>query len=95
MAEKVLMPKQGNSVESCIIVSWLKKEGDHIAVGDIICEVETDKATVEVESSFEGTMLKTFYEEDDEVPVHNLIALIGKPGEDISSYSVESAPSTS
>ena len=89
MAEKVLMPKQGNSVESCIIVSWLKKEGDVVAVGDIICEVETDKATIEVESSFEGTMLKTFYEEDDDVPVHNLIALIGEPGEDISSYSVE------
>lgn len=87
MAEKVLMPKQGNSVESCIIVSWLKKEGDPVAVGDIICEVETDKATIEVESSFEGTMLKTFFEEDDDVPVHELIALIGEPGEDISSYS--------
>lgn len=88
MADKVLMPKQGNSVESCIIVSWLKKEGDAVSVGDIICEVETDKATIEVESSFEGTMLKTFYEEEDDVPVHNLIALIGEPGEDISMYSV-------
>ncbi|MDA3811188.1 MAG: dihydrolipoamide acetyltransferase family protein [Spirochaetaceae bacterium] len=87
MADKVLMPKQGNSVESCIIVAWLKKEGDKVAIGDIICEVETDKATIEVESSFEGTLLKTFYEEEDDVPVHNLIALIGEPGEDISSYS--------
>jgi pyruvate dehydrogenase E2 component (dihydrolipoamide acetyltransferase) len=90
MADKVLMPKQGNSVESCIIVAWLKKEGDAVAVGEIICEVETDKATIEVESSFEGTLLKTFYEEDDDVPVHNLIALIGEPGEDISEYSVNS-----
>jgi len=91
MADKVLMPKQGNSVESCIIVSWLKKEGDAVAIGDIICEVETDKATIEVESSFEGTILKTFYEEDDDVPVHNLIALIGEPGEDISQFSNEDA----
>jgi len=87
VAEKVLMPKQGNSVESCIIVSWLKKEGDPVAVGDILCEVETDKATIEVESGFEGTMLKTFYNEEDDVPVHELIALIGEPGEDISGYS--------
>ncbi|MBN2657409.1 MAG: 2-oxo acid dehydrogenase subunit E2 [Spirochaetales bacterium] len=86
MAEKVLMPKQGNSVESCIIVSWLKKEGDAVAVGDILCEVETDKATIEVESGFEGTLLKIFYEEDADVPVHELIALIGQPGEDISGY---------
>ncbi len=89
MADKVLMPKQGNSVESCIIVSWLKKEGDAVSAGDIICEVETDKATIEVESSFEGTMLKTFYEEEADVPVHNLIALIGEPGEDISMYSAD------
>lgn len=89
MADKVLMPKQGNSVESCILVAWLKKEGDAVAIGDIICEVETDKATIEVESGVEGTLLKTFYEEDDDVPVHNLIALIGEAGEDISMYTVE------
>lgn len=87
MADKVLMPKQGNSVESCILVAWFKKEGDAVAVGDILCEVETDKATIEVESSFEGTFLKALYEEDDDIPVHNLIALIGKPGEDVSQYS--------
>lgn len=87
MADKVLMPKQGNSVESCILVAWLKKEGDAVAVGDILCEVETDKATIEVESSFEGTFLKALYEVDDDIPVHNLIALIGEPGEDVSQYS--------
>lgn len=93
MAEKILMPKQGNSVESCIIVSWLKKEGDPVSVGDILCEVETDKATVEVESSFEGTILKIFHEEDSEVPVHELIAVIGEPGEDISGLSTGEEPS--
>lgn len=95
MAEKVLMPKQGNSVESCIIVSWLKKEGDVVVIGDILCEVETDKATIEVESSFEGTVLKTFFEEDDDVPVHELIALIGEPGEDISGFSAGEAEGSS
>lgn len=90
MASHVVMPKQGNSVESCIIVEWKKKEGEPISVGDIICEAETDKSTIEVESSAEGTILKLLYEEGDEVPVMLPIAIIGQVGEDISAL----APAT-
>ena len=54
MATEVLMPKQGNSVESCIILDWRVKEGDPISIGDVVCEAETDKSTIEVESSDSG-----------------------------------------
>jgi pyruvate dehydrogenase E2 component (dihydrolipoamide acetyltransferase) len=84
MAETILMPKQGNTVESCIILEWKKQEGDTISAGEILCEVETDKATIEVESSAEGTILKLLYEADDDVPVQVPIAIVGEPGEDIS-----------
>ena len=80
-----MMPKQGNSVESCIIVEWKKKEGDPIAEGDVLCEAETDKSTIEVESTAEGTILKLLYGEGDDVPVMLPIAIVGKPGENIES----------
>ena len=81
MATPVIMPKQGQSVESCIIVSWKKHAGDAVKAGDILCEVETDKATFEVESPAEGTLLAIFYEQGADVPVLTPIAAIGKPGE--------------
>ena len=84
MANELLMPKQGNTVESCIILEWHKNEGDIVATGDVVCEVETDKATFEVESTHDGTILKTYYEEGDDVPVMTPIAVIGEEGEDIS-----------
>jgi len=85
MAEKVLMPKQGNTVESCIILEWKKQEGDPVEEGEVICEAETDKATIEVESTAGGTVLKLLYGVDDEVPVQQPIAVVGEPEEDISS----------
>ncbi len=85
MASTVLMPKQGNTVESCILLEWKKQEGEVIAEGDILCEAETDKATIEVESTASGTVLKLLWEVDDEIPVQQPIAIIGEQGEDISS----------
>jgi len=83
MAIAVLMPKQGQSVESCLIIKWNKKEGDKIKAEEPICEVETDKAVFEVEAPEAGTILKIFYKEGDDVPVLNTIAIIGQPGEKI------------
>jgi len=83
MAIPVLMPKQGQSVESCLIIKWIKKEGDKVKAEEPICEVETDKAVFEVEAPEAGTILKVFYEEGDDVPVLNTIAIIGQPGEKI------------
>jgi len=83
MAIAVLMPKQGQSVESCLIIKWNKKVGEKIKTEEPICEVETDKAVFEVEAPEAGTMLKIFYKEGDDVPVLNTIAIIGQPGEKI------------
>lgn len=81
MATPVLMPKQGQSVETCLILEWRKQPGDSVAEGDILCEVETDKATFEVESPAAGTLLTTFFEEGDDAPVLVNIAVIGDEGE--------------
>lgn len=83
MAIPVLMPKQGQSVESCLIIKWNKKEGDKVKTEESICEVETDKAVFEVEAPETGTVLKIFYKEGDDVPVLSTIAIIGQPGEKI------------
>jgi pyruvate dehydrogenase E2 component (dihydrolipoyllysine-residue acetyltransferase) len=84
MAQQVLMPKQGNSVETCIIIEWKKQEGDSVSIGDILCEAETDKATIEVESTAEGILLKQLFKVDDEVPVQVPLVIVGEAGEDIS-----------
>jgi len=83
MAIPVLMPKQGQSVESCLIIKWNKKVGDKVKAEEPICEVETDKAVFEVEAPEAGTILKIFYKEGDDIPVLNTIAIIGQTGEEI------------
>lgn len=91
MATEVLMPRQGQSVESCIIIGWHVKEGDTVTEGQSLCEVETDKATFEVESPAAGTVLGIFYPDDADVEVLKVIAAIGEPGEDISALRPEDA----
>lgn len=86
MATPVLMPKQGNSVESCLIIAWKKHVGEAVRLGEVLLDVETDKAVIEVESPAEGILLETFYNPDDEVPVQTVIAVIGSAGEDISAF---------
>ncbi len=83
MATVVIMPKQGQSVETCAIVSWKKKLGDAVRLGEVICDVETDKATFEVESTAEGTLLAILHEAGSDVPVLAPIAVIGAPGENV------------
>ena len=84
MATEVLMPRQGQSVESCIIIGWSVAEGETINEGEIICDIETDKAAFDVESPASGTVLGIFYPVDSDVEVLKVIAVIGEPGEDIS-----------
>jgi pyruvate dehydrogenase E2 component (dihydrolipoamide acetyltransferase) len=81
MATPIVMPKQGNTVESVIIVDWKKQVGESVAVDDVLCEVETDKATMEVPSVVAGTLLATLFAAGDEVPVMATIAWIGAVGE--------------
>ena len=84
MATIVVMPQLGNSVESCIIVEWMIAEGDSVAVDQTLASIETDKSTMEVPSTAEGTVLKILWEEGDEVPVKDPLIIVGQPGEDIS-----------
>ncbi|MDZ7715690.1 MAG: biotin/lipoyl-containing protein [Balneolaceae bacterium] len=84
MAIKVEMPKLSDTMEEGVIAKWNVEEGDQVESGDIIAEVETDKATMEVEVFDAGTILKILAQEGDAVPLGNIMAVIGEEGEDIS-----------
>ena len=81
MAVAVIMPRQGNTVESCVINQWHKQVGDTVAVGDILFSYETDKAAFDEEAKVAGTILKILYEEGDDVPCLENVCVIGQPGE--------------
>ena len=80
------MPKQGQSVESCIVSEFKKKVGDTVKVGDVLFGYETDKATFEEESQVEGTVLAIFYKDGDEIPVLQNVMVIGQPGESFAEF---------
>jgi pyruvate dehydrogenase E2 component (dihydrolipoamide acetyltransferase) len=82
MAHILIMPRQGNTVESCIIVDWKVKEGDAVSADTTVCEVETDKATFDVPAGADGSVLKILHPAGDDVPVLEAIAVIGRAGED-------------
>ncbi len=82
MAEHIIMPKQGNTVEQVILLEWKKREGDPVEEGETLCEVETDKATFEVPSTAAGTLLRQLYREGDDVPVMQAFAVVGEAGEE-------------
>ncbi len=84
MANAVIMPKQGQSVESCVITKWHKSEGDKVSEGEILFSYETDKAAFDEESKYSGTILAILAQEGDDVPCLNYVCIIGEPGEDIS-----------
>ena len=85
MAEGVLMPKAGITVESCIIGEWKKEVGDSVAVGEVLFTYETDKAEFECESTAAGTLLAKFYENGDEVPCLVNVCAVGNQGDDAES----------
>jgi pyruvate dehydrogenase E2 component (dihydrolipoamide acetyltransferase) len=85
MAQVVKMPKLSDTMTEGVIVKWHKKVGDKVKSGDILAEIETDKATMEFESFYDGVLLHIGVEEKKSVPVDAVIAIIGKEGEDIKS----------
>ena len=84
MAQVVIMPRQGQSVESCIITEWKKKVGDKVAVKDVLFSYETDKSSFDELSEVEGTLLAVFASEGDDVECLRPVCVIGNEGEDIS-----------
>ncbi len=80
------MPKQGQSVESCIVTEFKKKVGDSVKAGDILFSYETDKASFEEEAKVEGTVLACFFSDGDEIPVLTNVMVIGAPGESFAEF---------
>ena len=91
MANPVIMPRQGQSVESCIITTWHKKVGDTVNEGDVLFSYETDKSAFDEKSLFSGTLLKILFEEGDVVPCLETVCFIGEAGEDVSSLGAPAA----
>lgn len=87
MANAVIMPKLGATMDQGRIVRWIAGEGDQIKKGMPLFEVESDKSILEIESNYDGILLKILHFEDEDVPVLQTIGIIGKPGEDISGFS--------
>ena len=83
MAQVVVMPQLGNTVESCLITAWLVKVGDAVDAGTLLCEIETDKSSMEVPAGVSGTVLALLAEEGDDVPVKQPIVVVGEPGESV------------
>jgi pyruvate dehydrogenase E2 component (dihydrolipoamide acetyltransferase) len=82
MATPVEMPKLGNTVEECLLTRWAKSLGDAVAEGELIAEIETDKATFDVTAPVAGVLLSAFFSPGDLIPVFTNICVIGSPGED-------------
>lgn len=93
MAEAVIMPKAGITVESCIIGHWEKKVGDPVKLGEVLFSYETDKACFECESTAEGTLLEVYFQDGDEVPCLVNVCAVGAPGEDCSALRPDGAAS--
>ena len=86
MANVVIMPKQGQSVESCIVTEFKKKPGDKVSAGDVLFSYETDKASFEEEAKVEGTVLALFFKDGDEIPCLTNVMVIGAPGESFAEF---------
>jgi pyruvate dehydrogenase E2 component (dihydrolipoyllysine-residue acetyltransferase) len=94
MATPVELPKSGNTVEECVITRWVKRKGDAVSAGDVIADVETDKASFEITSPVDGTILDTFFEEGALVPVFTTVCVVGRAGESVAEFRPPSAAAT-
>jgi len=92
VATPVEAPKLGNTVEECLISRWVKRKGEKVAAGDVVAEIETDKATFEVTSPVDGVLLESFFDEGALVPVFTNIFVVGAPGETVDSFRPTSSP---
>src|SRR3954451_7672972 len=86
MAEVILMPRLSDTMTEGVIASWHKKVGDPVKKGDLLAEIETDKATMELESYKDGTLLLVGGDKGSKLQVNDLLAIIGNAGKDISQY---------
>ena len=92
MATQVVMPKLSPTMEEGQLSRWLKKEGDKVSMGEPLAEIDTDKATMEMQALGNGVLRKILIREGESAPLGQLIAIIGEPDEDISSLTSQAAP---
>lgn len=92
MATPIEMPKLGNTVEDCLLARWNKQVGDTVAEGELVAEIETDKATFELTSPVAGTLLATFFQPGDLVPVFTNICVVGASGESATPFQPQAPP---
>jgi pyruvate dehydrogenase E2 component (dihydrolipoamide acetyltransferase) len=86
MATPIEMPKLGNTVEECLLAKWHKHTGDPVAEGELIAEIETDKATFELTAPVGGTLLDIFFSEGELIPVFTNVCVVGAPGESVDAF---------
>ena len=91
MAIPVEVPKLGNTVEECLIAKWCKRKGERVSIGDVVVEIETDKATFEVTAPVAGTVLETFFDEGALVPVFTTLFVLGEAGESADAFRPQGA----
>src|SRR6267378_8343066 len=91
MATEVIMPKLSPTMEEGQLSRWLKKEGDRVSMGEPLAEIDTDKATMEMQALANGVLRKILINEGESAPLGQLIAIIGEPDENISSLLNQSA----
>ena len=84
MAVKVIMPQAGQDLETGLVKHWLKAEGDPVAKGEPIVQIETEKVNLDVEAPATGVLLRIVVPDETETAIFSTIAIIGEPGEDIS-----------
>jgi pyruvate/2-oxoglutarate dehydrogenase complex dihydrolipoamide acyltransferase (E2) component len=84
MAAKVIMPQAGQDLETGVVKQWLKAEGDPVAKGEPIVQIETEKINLDVEAPATGVLLRILVPDDTETAIFSTIAIIGEPGEDVS-----------
>src|SRR5258708_24929968 len=92
MAKDIVMPRMGYDMTEGTVVRWVKKVGDRVHRGDIVAEIETDKATVEIEAFESGTLLRTLAEPGQTIPVGVPIATLGETGEELPGAPPTKAP---
>ncbi|MCL2001465.1 MAG: dihydrolipoyl dehydrogenase, partial [Planctomycetes bacterium] len=95
MATKIIMPKQGLQMTEGVIIQWLVKEGEKVAVDQALFEMETDKLVITIYAQVGGTLLKIVRGEGEKVPITELIGIVGEPGEDYSALLAESGAASS
>jgi pyruvate dehydrogenase E2 component (dihydrolipoamide acetyltransferase) len=86
MATPIEMPKLGNEIEECLLARWCKQPGETVSAGEVVADIETDKASFELTAPADGTLLAVFFRDGDLVPVYTTVGVVGTPGEPIDQF---------